>query len=158
MATDGRTPVVVVGVDGSDNSSDAVRWAMGQATLIGGSLRAVATWRWPTWLIRLPPGADVRVDPARIPAETSRILTEALDEVRAEYPDVPITEHVVEGPPGPALISQSGDADLLVVGARGRAAYPGMLLGSVAEHCVRNAPCPVVVIRTLPAGGTGSGS
>jgi nucleotide-binding universal stress UspA family protein len=158
MATDARTPVVVVGVDGSDNSRDAVRWALGQATLIGGSLRAVATWRWPTWLIRLPPGADVRVDPARIPAETARILTEVLDEVRAEYPDVPLTEHVIEGPAGPALLSQSEDADLLVVGARGRAAYPGMLLGSVAEHCVRHGPCPVVVVRTLAGDKAESGS
>jgi nucleotide-binding universal stress UspA family protein len=58
---------------------------------------------------------------------------------------------VVDGPAGPALLSQAADASLLVVGAQGRAAFPGMLLGSVAEYCVRNGPCPVVVVRT-PAG------
>jgi nucleotide-binding universal stress UspA family protein len=71
-------------------------------------------------------------------------------EIRTAFPDVPVSEHVVEGPGGPALLSQPADAALLVVGARGRAAYPGMLLGSVAEYCVRNGPCPVVVVR-VPA-------
>ena len=45
-------------------------------------------------------------------------------------------------------VRANGQPALLVVGARGRAAYPGMLLGSVAEYCVRNGPCPVVVVRT----------
>ena len=49
------------------------------------------------------------------------------------------------------IIAARGVASLLVVGAHGRAAFPGMLLGSVAEYCVRNGPCPVVVVRT-PAG------
>lgn len=61
---------------------------------------------------------------------------------------MPVGERVIEGPGGPALLSQAADASLLVVGARGRATYPGMLLGSVAEYCVRNGPCPVVVVRT----------
>ena len=61
---------------------------------------------------------------------------------------MPVSERVIEGPGGPALLSQAEDASLLVVGARGRAAFPGMLLGSVAEYCVRNGRCPVVVVRT----------
>jgi len=69
-------------------------------------------------------------------------------EIRAEFPEVQVSDRVVEGPGGPALLSQAADASLLVVGARGRAAFPGMLLGSVAEYCVRNGPCPVVVVRT----------
>jgi nucleotide-binding universal stress UspA family protein len=133
-------PVVVVGVDGSDGSRDAVRWAAGQARLTGAELRAVASWRWPNYITRVPPGADLRAD-------TERTLREVVAEIRRDFPDLPISEHVVEGPGGPALISQSAGANLLVVGARGRAAFPGMLLGSVAEYCVRNGPCPVVVVR-----------
>ena len=57
----------------------------------------------------------------------------------------------MQGPAGPSLLTQAEGATLLVVGARGRAAFPGMLLGSVAEYCVRNGPCPVVVVRTLAA-------
>ena len=133
--------VVVVGVDGSTGSRDAVRWAAEYARLTGAELRAVASWRWPNYITRIPPGVDLEAD-------TRRTLEEVVAEVRADFPEVPVSEHVVEGPGGPALLSQASDASLLVVGARGRAAYPGMLLGSVAEYCVRNGPCPVVVVRT----------
>jgi len=51
------------------------------------------------------------------------------------------------------LLTQAAGATLLVVGAQGRAAFPGMLVGSVAEYCVRHGPCPVVVVRTLPDAG-----
>ena len=136
-------PVIVVGVDGSEGSRDAVRWAAQQASMTGARLRAVATWRWPNYVTRIPPGVNLE-------AETHRILEEVLGDVRAEYPDVPITEHVVEGPGGPALLTLADGASLLVVGARGRAAFPGMLLGSVAEYCVRNGHCPVLVVRTGP--------
>jgi nucleotide-binding universal stress UspA family protein len=112
--------------------------------MAGADLRAVATWRWPNYLTRIPPGMDLEAD-------TRRTLEEVTAEIGAEFPDVPVTERVVAGPAGPALLSEAADASLLVVGAQGRAAFPGMLLGSVAEYCVRNGPCPVVVVRT-PAG------
>jgi nucleotide-binding universal stress UspA family protein len=54
---------------------------------------------------------------------------------------------VVEGPPALMLLRAAADADLLVVGSRGHGAFAGMLLGSVSEHCVHHANCPVVVIR-----------
>jgi nucleotide-binding universal stress UspA family protein len=133
--------LVVVGVDGSTGSREAVRWAVRYAQLAGADLRAVATWRWPNYLTRIPPGMDLEAD-------TRQTLQEVTAEVGAEFPGVPIGERVVNGPAGPALLSQAADASLLVVGAQGRAAFPGMLLGSVAEYCVRNGPCPVVVVRT----------
>ena len=76
-------------------------------------------------------------------------MHESVAPIRADFPDLDISEHVVQGPAGPSLLTHSENATLLVVGARGRAAFPGMLLGSVAEYCVRNGPCPVVVVRTL---------
>ncbi len=132
--------VVVVGVDGSDQSRDAVRWAARQARLTGASLRAVSSWRWPNYLTRVPPGVDLA-------SETAQTLHEVVTAALGDTPDITVTEHVADGPAGPALIAQARDAALLVVGARGRAAFPGMLLGSVAEYCVRNAPCPVLVVR-----------
>jgi len=137
------TPVIVVGVDGSEGSTDALRWAAGQAQLTGASLRVIASWRWPSYVTRVPPGAD----PA---GDTERTLRDSVAPLRDEFPDLDISEHVVQGPAGPSLLTHSENATLLVVGARGRAAFPGMLLGSVAEYCVRNGPCPVVVVRTLP--------
>ena len=135
-----RSPVVVVGVDGSPGSQSAVRWAAQQATLTGATLRAVSSWRWPNYITRVPPGIDLAKD-------TRRILDEVLEQALSGSEDVTVTRHVVEGPPGPVLVAQSHDASLLVVGAQGRAVFTGMLLGSVAEHCVRHGSCPVVVVR-----------
>jgi nucleotide-binding universal stress UspA family protein len=146
--------VIVVGVDGSDTSRDAVRWALSQAALTGAELRAVSSWRWPNYLTRIPPGADLA-------EETGQVLDEVIETVLAENPQaggaVAVTKHVVEGPAGPALLTQSAGATLLVVGARGRAAFPGMLLGSVAEYCVREGTCPVVVVRAANPPLTGPG-
>jgi len=135
-----RSPVVVVGVDGSPGSQSAVRWAAQQATLTGATLRAVSSWRWPNYITRVPPGIDLAKD-------TKRILDDELEQALGGSEDVTVIRHVVEGPPGPVLVAQSHDASLLVVGAQGRAAFTGMLLGSVAEHCVRHGSCPVVVVR-----------
>lgn len=142
------TPVVVVGVDGSDSSVRAVRWAAQQAKLTGASLRGVASWRWPNYVTRIPPGIDLA-------AETTRTLHDVMTAALVDYPELSVTEHVIEGPAGPALLTHAHDATLLVVGARGRAAFPGMLLGSVAEYCVRNGRCPVVVVRASEEGDRG---
>ena len=133
-------PVIVVGVDGSPSSQRAVRWAAQQAKLTGATVRAVSSWRWPNYITIVPPGVDLASD-------TRRTLDEVLQEALAGTEDLSITRHVIEGPPGPALLTQAQDATLLVVGAQGRAAFPGMLLGSVAEYCVRHGSCPVVVVR-----------
>jgi nucleotide-binding universal stress UspA family protein len=134
--------VIVVGIDGSDGSRDALTWTVAQAELTGADIRAVASWRWPNYVTRVPPGADPQSD-------TERTLREIVEPVRAAHPHLTITEHVLQGPAGPSLLRESSGATLLVVGAQGRAAYPGMLVGSVAEYCVRNGPCPVVVVREL---------
>lgn len=134
------SPTIVVGLDGSPASADALRWAARQAQLTGADLRAVSSWRWPNYITVRPPGVDLAAD-------TERTLNELVEQVLAGFDGLAVTRRVVEGPPGPALLTQAEDAELLVVGAKGRAAFPGMLLGSVAEYCVRNGNCPVVVVR-----------
>src|SRR4051812_18640366 len=109
----GTDGAIVVGVDGSVGSQDALRWAAGQAKLTGAPLRVVAAWRWPNYVTRIPPGADLR-------AETTEVLHGLVEPLRAEFPDVEISEHVQQGPAGPALLTQAADAALLVVGAQGR--------------------------------------
>src|SRR6185312_8269731 len=88
MATDG---VIVVGVDGSEGSRDALTWAAGQAALTGSTLRTVATWRWPNYLTRVPPGADLEED-------TGTTLREMVAPVREAHPALQIAEEVVQGP------------------------------------------------------------
>jgi hypothetical protein len=81
-------PVVVVGADGSTGKPDAMRWAAGYARLADAELRVVSSWRWPNYVTRIPPGID-------LDAETRRTVQEVTTEIGAEFPEVPITEHVV---------------------------------------------------------------
>lgn len=137
-------PVIVVGVDGSEPSKEALRWAGRQAELTGSKLRAVMIWHLPTAAYGpafLPMGLDYTSD-------TREILTDTIREVLGEDPKVRIEPVVMEGPPGPELLRAARDAALLVVGNRGRGAFTGMLLGSVSEHCISHATCPVVVVRS----------
>ena len=133
---------IVVGVDGSSSSVAAVEWAVKQAELTAASLQVLMTWEWPNgygW-------SAVPID--YDPGHASEIaLDELLEPIRAAHPGVPIQATVVEGHPAPLLTQASRGADLLVVGSRGHGEFVGMLLGSVSEHCVSNAHCPVVVLR-----------
>jgi nucleotide-binding universal stress UspA family protein len=134
---------VVVGVDGSAASKQALRWAARQAKLRGDKLRVVGTWEYPLkfgWAPPLPP----EYNPSR---ETATMLHEVVDEVVATEGPVEIETVVSEGRPAPALIEAARDADLLVVGTRGHGELIGLLFDSVGERCVTHAPCPVVVVR-----------
>jgi nucleotide-binding universal stress UspA family protein len=135
---------IVVGVDGSESSMQALAWAVGQAELTHSSVLVVSAWHWPvTWAwggIPIPedfnPAGDAEAE-----------MKKVLDPIRQTHPDVTIEPLVVEGHPAPALIEASGGSDLLVVGSRGHGEFAGMLIGSVSEYCVSNAKCPVLVFR-----------
>jgi nucleotide-binding universal stress UspA family protein len=135
------TGTIVVGVDGSEPSKDALRWAIRQAELTGADVLAIIAWHLPnTYGQMLPEGLDFEHD-----ARTS--LGEIIRDVLGPEPSVKVTAEVAEGSAAAALIEASTGADLLVVGSRGHGAFSGMLLGSVSEHCVSHASCPVVVLR-----------
>jgi len=133
----------VVGIDGSACSAQALGWATEYAEITGAVLEAVTTWEWPNSYgvaLVVPLGYDPEAD-------ATRVLDEALQSVRDLHPGLRIEPVVVQGHPAPTLVEASRDADLLVVGSRGHGEFTGMLLGSVSEHCVTNAHCPVVVVR-----------
>jgi nucleotide-binding universal stress UspA family protein len=134
---------IVVGVDGSDSSLRALDWAINQAELTHASVQVVAAWHWPVAL-----GWGMPLAPPSIPSQdVEDAVEDVLAPIRTKHPDMKIEPRIVEGHPAPALIEASRGADLLVVGSRGHGEYAGMLLGSVSEHCVSNARCPVVVLR-----------
>lgn len=138
---------VVVGVDGSTTSGQAVDWAAEQAQLTGASLVLVAAWHvsaaaYGSWgTAPIPPSVDL--DLAKYARET---LDRVADEVEQRHPELGVVRRVVEGPPALVLLDEAQGADLLVVGSRGHGAFRGMLLGSVSQHCVTHARCPVVVM------------
>lgn len=134
--------LIVVGVDTSESSKEALKWAAEQARLTGGQLRVVMSWFLPAgaYWVALPGDVDFEAD-------TSKALAATVEQALGPEPAVPVEMVVVQGSPAPVLIEESKKADLLVVGSRGHGAFAGMLLGSVSEHCVSHAACPVVVVR-----------
>lgn len=134
---------IVVGVDGSSSSREALRWAVRQAALTGSVVDAVIAWRDPAnyggyaWLI-----TDVAY--SELAAKT---LIETVNSIVPEGSAVTVRQHVTEGSPARVLLDAADGADLLVLGSHGHGGFSGMLLGSVTYHCVHSAPCSVVVIR-----------
>jgi nucleotide-binding universal stress UspA family protein len=142
MTNDGQ--LVVVGVDGSPESVAALKWAGNYATAVGARLRAVLAWRYPAAVGPAPVG----VAPASVSDEVRAQMTGTLTQAIAEAsPGVSVEPVIGYGHPAEVLVNQSDEAELLVVGSRGRGAFTGMLVGSVSIHCVTNARCPVVVVR-----------
>jgi nucleotide-binding universal stress UspA family protein len=76
-----------------------------------------------------------------------------VDRAKAAEPDLEILGGLVEDRPATALLSAARDAELLVVGSRGRGGFAGLLLGSVSAQCVHHAPCPMVVVPANGADG-----
>jgi nucleotide-binding universal stress UspA family protein len=138
MTSDANRPVIVAGVDGSHCSLEALRWAARQAELTGAELQAVMAWSLPEIYSYTPRDFE---------GDARRALEEAIEQALGQQPPVPVTAQAVEGHAAEALIDASRDAQLLVVGRQGHGAFTGMLLGSVSQHCVAHAHCPVVVIR-----------
>lgn len=138
---------VAVGVDGSASSLRALEIAAGEARLRQATLHVVRAWsiRTAKRPADCPPGAVPSMD------EYQQAVTEStqkiLDEHLGRDPDIAVALHVVHSPSPQALLSASRGADVLVVGHRGRGGFAGLLLGSVAEQCVRHAACPVLVVR-----------
>ena len=133
---------IVVGIDGSNASLLALEWAARQAEFTGASLEIVASWEWPTsygWSV-VPGGYDPSSD-------LHKMIEPILETLRVAHPRVDVQAKIFEGHPAPVLIRESIGAELLVVGSRGHGEFVGMLIGSVSEHCVANASCPVVVFR-----------
>jgi len=132
---------IVVGVDGSSASIDALRWAIRQASLTGGAVEAVIAWQYPMAYGGYPIATDVDW-----PSNAGEVLDTALGQAQVSEA-APVTRKVVEGHPAQVLVDAAADADLLVVGSRGHGGFAGMLLGSVSEHVAAHALCPVLVIR-----------
>jgi nucleotide-binding universal stress UspA family protein len=138
-------PFIVVGVDGSDASKDALTWAANQARLTSADLHVVIAWRPPATYGYAPDVSD-----ADFEGEAAEVVRHAVEEVLG--PDVAksVTTQVTEGHPAPVLVQAARGADLLVVGSRGHGAFAEMLLGSTSHFCVQHAATPVLVVRHRP--------
>lgn len=135
---------IVVGVDGSESSKDALQWAAHQAALTGASLEAVSTWEISSNSFGFAVPIPSDYDPA---ANAKKTLEETILEVLGESGAAHVVGRVVEGQAARSLVDFAKGADLLVLGSRGHGPFVGVLLGSVSEYCASHASCPVVVVR-----------
>lgn len=134
---------VVVGVDGSDASVQALRFAAQLAPALGARIHAVACWDFPQMYAGyVPPDFEA------FEAAAAKTLSESLD--KAFGPDVPagISQELIRGPAPAKLVEAAAGAAMLVVGRRGHGGIRGMHLGSVSTACVSHADCPVLVIHS----------
>ena len=138
---------IVVGVDASESSIEALRWAIRQADLTGASVDATIAWHYPLLLggYAWPPFG--MLEDWDFPAQAGKLLADCVAKAVGESDHTGITEVVREGDPAQVLIDQADGADLLVVGSRGHGGFAEALLGSVSQHCVHHARCPVVILR-----------
>ncbi|MFK0246060.1 universal stress protein [Amycolatopsis azurea] len=145
LPTAGERPVVV-GVDGSRGARAAIAAAFDEACVRGAELIAVHAWE------------DVSAsrsfgDPAgsygwgSFTESAQRMLTREVAEYRDGYPDVEVRQVVVHDEPRQELLRWSVQAQLVVVGSRGRGGFRGLLLGSTGQSLIHHAACPVLITR-----------
>ena len=146
MASDGGAQqVVVVGVDGSPESVAALSWAGRYGAATGAVVWALHIWHYPT-AGGLPPGITPESVTDEVKANQRKELDEAMSKANLD-PAAQVESKVGYGHPAQVLISESENADLIVVGHRGHGGFTGMLTGSVSMQVVNHAECPVVVVR-----------
>lgn len=137
---------IVVGVDGSEGSLKALRWALAQAALTGSEVECVYAWDYPAYWSAgigwVPPD-----DMAMPDQSAEQLLKEAVAKVTGSGPAVPVRLRPMQGGPTRALMEAADGAALLVVGNRGHGAFTELLLGSVSLQAATHAPCPVVVVH-----------
>jgi nucleotide-binding universal stress UspA family protein len=157
---------IVVGVDGSPGSDAALRWAMDEARLRGSKLRVVHVYELPQMALSeagvgaagIPaPAVVTRDDAERARSEAEEqargVVESALQRAAGEAADQPEIEiAALGGPAAQTLIEAGRDAELLVLGSRGRGGFLGLLLGSVTQQCAHHPPCPVVILPPAAEG------
>jgi nucleotide-binding universal stress UspA family protein len=138
-----RDGPVVVGLDGSPQSEAALAFAVEAAVARRVPLRAVRAWLDPAvpYVVTGPADWDEEVK------RQQGLLSEQLVGWREKYPELRVEPVLVQDRPAHALAQSTGDAQLVVVGSRGRGGLTGMLLGSVSQAMLQHAECPVAVVR-----------
>jgi nucleotide-binding universal stress UspA family protein len=147
MPGNGPKHRIVVGVDGSASSLEALRWAVRQAELTGAAVDAVIAWQFPVAFRGYSWGAEMMTGDIDYAEIAAKALGEAISAAVDPGSEVVVHPVIAEGHPAQVLIEAAADADLLVVGSRGHGGFASALLGSVSQHCTHHAACPVVVIR-----------
>jgi nucleotide-binding universal stress UspA family protein len=145
---------IVVGVDGSECSVSALRWALAEARLRNARVRVVHAWSYPHVSTYHEAAHAMTIPFAELGDE---MLDRVLADVAADAKEIAVERAVLEGAAAEALLGEAAEAALLVVGSRGVGGFASLLLGSVSQQCAHHAPCPVVIVRAASSGIGSSG-
>lgn len=135
---------IIIGVDGSQSSIEALRKAAELAAAFGAPLEAIAAWQFPMTY------EGAFIDELWSPeGDAKSILSTSIKAAfGAEKPEH-LTTLTIAGPTAQVLIKRSKSASMLVLGSRGRGGFAGLLLGSVSTACAQHAHCPVLIMHNL---------
>ncbi len=139
---------IVVGVEGSDGSRVALRWAIDEARYRSCDVEVVTAYL-PTYVPAAPDFGYVSLDPIDLVEEVRKMQDELVAAATAHCaaPEVTVEQKLIKGRAADTLIAAANGAALLVVGNRGRGGFRGLLLGSVSHQIAQHAGCPVVIVR-----------
>jgi nucleotide-binding universal stress UspA family protein len=151
---------IVVGVDGSESSKAALRWAAKLAPVIDCTVEAVIAWNSPVivWEVLSkgfpnPSGLDEIDSDEKIPirmqpdVDAMRELEETINDVFGLDRPVGLVTFALQGHPAEVLLEESKKSEMLIVGSRGHGGFAGLRIGSVSSACIERATCPVLVVH-----------
>ncbi|MDX2376554.1 universal stress protein [Microbacterium sp. LRZ72] len=138
--TDARP--IIVGVDGSPPSIDALRKAAQLADALDAPIEAITAWQFPMMY-----NASFALESWSPEEDATATLADAIDAAFPSGPPERLTRSIAAGPAAGALVARSDGAEMLVLGSRGRGGFAGMLLGSVSAACAQHARCPVLIMH-----------
>lgn len=139
-----EVPRIVVGVDGSRESTVALQWAATMAPVLNGVIIAITAWHVESVI---GPYAASGYDPE---TDAQQVLSDALAAAFGKQIPDGLSSQCRRGQPAQILIELGKNAGMLVVGSRGHGGFAGLLLGSVSSACAEHAACPVLVVRGGP--------
>ena len=137
-----EAPRIVVGVDGSEGSKQALAWAARIASAEHATIDAVTIWQYPNYA-----GLAAVPDSFSPKTEMEKLLTQSVDEVFGTQRPPDTRLHVFEGDTTHMLLNLTKEALMVVVGSRGHGGFAGLLLGSVSMKVAELASCPVLVVH-----------
>jgi nucleotide-binding universal stress UspA family protein len=140
-ATSATPARIVVGVDGSEPSYEALRWAARLAPTLGATIQALGAWEYPYTDGTLPVPI---MDWERLSVDA---INQSIRDVFGDTPPAGLVTTVERGHPSRILVDAARGASMLIVGSRGHGGFAGLLLGSVSQYVAEHATCPVLVVH-----------